>query len=1303
MQTVIRLMLASRYSMWMGWGDDLAFFYNDAYSPTLGLKHPWALGQPAREVWSEIWNDIGPRIRTVLHTGRATYDEALLLILERSGFPEETYHTFSYSPITDDVGQICGLLCVVTEETERVITERRMALLRELGSKLAVTNTQPEVIAAFEPCVAAYDKDLPFTLTYLFDLEHPALMRLSSVTGVPAGHRAAPPTIDITAAHSNWPIDAMMSQSGPAVIDDLASRFGEGGLPTGAWDIPPQQAVVMPLKQRGEERAAGFIVAAVNPHRRLSKSYLGFFELLAGQFSAALSNAQAHEAERRRAEALAEIDRAKTAFFSNVSHEFRTPLTLLLGPLEEAIAGDLNSSQQERLQAAHRNALRLLKLVNSLLDFSRIEAGRINAAYMETDLAAFTAELAAVFRSAIEKAGMRLVIDCQPLSAPAYVDRDMWEKIILNLLSNAFKFTFEGEIAVTLRSVGDAAEVKISDTGIGIPAEELPHIFERFHRVEGARGRTHEGTGIGLALVQELVKLHAGSLRVESTVGKGTTFIISIPLGTRHLPQTQIRNSARTDPQSSQREAFVEEAIRWLPFAADETQGVANGTAAAPTILVADDNADMRDYVRRLLSPAYRVVTAANGEEALEAALAAPPDLVLSDIMMPSVDGLQLLHKLRANPATLTVPVILLSARAGEEARTEGMSAGADDYLVKPFSARELLARVGAHLKLSHARKEAEGRASVILESIRDGFVAVDSQWRYTYVNAAAERMNGLTRDEHIGRTIWEIFPAVLGTNLETKLRYAISAREPVEYEYLHLPWGRWFAGTAYPTSEGGLAIYFRDITEEKKAAGLLRESETRLQLAIDSAALGTWEFNPADGFITVSARVREIFGASEASAPLDDWFARLHPEDRATVENQFDAALSAKNAYDAEFRVIHADRKLRWVRVTGRVLGDGSAARMIGLVEDISGRKNAEEALRESEERFRTMAEALPQLVWTCQPNGDCDYLSAQWVAYTGIPEKEQLGLRWLDLVMHPEDRAPTYEAWMSAVRSEAPYDLEYRLRRFDGSYRWFKTRGTPVRNAAGEILRWFGTCTDIDDQIRVEKELRRANQDLEQFAYSASHDLQEPLRMVTIYSQMLHKRYENKLDDKADEYIGYVTRGAKQMEVLLTDLLAYTHAASVDDTKQVEVVSSEAVMADVQTSLEAAIRESGAVIITGKLPALRIQRVHLMQLLQNLLGNALKYRSEKTPEIHVYAERQGAYWLFSIRDNGIGISSKHKDLVFGIFKRLHGQKYEGTGIGLAICQRIVERYGGRIWVESETGAGSTFRFTLPAYVDAL
>ncbi len=442
LKTVVRILLGSRYAMWMAWGAELSFFYNDAYRPTLGVKHAWALGSSAREVWKEIWPDIGPRIERVLSTGVSTWDEGLFLLLERSGFPEETYHTFSYSPLANDEGQVIGMLCVVTEETERIIGERRLASLRDLGADIAGKHTRPEVLAAVEHQLHNNPKDLPFTLTYLYGDAGQALLTCSS--GISPGHSLAPALVDPADPQATWPAAEILAGGTVVTVNALGRRAAQ--IPKGAWDRAPDEAVIVPIARQGQNTAAGFLVAAVNPYRPLDEAYLGFIRLVSGQIASGLANAHAYEEERHRAEALAEIDRAKTTFFSNVSHEFRTPLTLMLGPLEDVLAkpeGDPLGAHRSLVQIAHRNGVRLLKLVNTLLDFSRIEAGRVQANFEPVDLSAFTAELASNFRSAVEIAGLRLVIRCPPLPQPVYVDGDMWEKVVLNLLSNAFKFTFD--------------------------------------------------------------------------------------------------------------------------------------------------------------------------------------------------------------------------------------------------------------------------------------------------------------------------------------------------------------------------------------------------------------------------------------------------------------------------------------------------------------------------------------------------------------------------------------------------------------------------------------------------------------------------------------------------------------------------------------------------------------------------------------------------------------------------------------------------------------------------------------------
>ena len=716
LKTALSICLSSRFPILIWWGPQYIKLYNDAYRTVIAAKHPFAMGRPGREVWAEIWDIIGPMLDGVFRNGDATWSDDQMLPLRRSGYTEECYFTFAYSPIRDETGGIGGVFSAVTETTERVLSERRLALLRTLADRTASETVSPvEACRAAAEALGTSHEDVPFALLYLLS-DDGTRLTLASATGLMPGSSARPEEIllggDATNGRGSWPL-ASVIQSGLAMrVDDLAARFGS--LVQQPWPEPVETALALPIARPGQERPYGVFVAGVSPRRPFDDAYRTFLDLVAGRIATAVANARAYEEERERAEALAELDRAKTAFFSNVSHEFRTPLTLLLGPLEELLGKTERVSPELRpaLEVAHRNALRLLKLVNTLLEFSRIEAGRAEASYEPTNLATLTSELASSFRSAAERGGVSLVLDCPPLPEPVYVDREMWEKVVFNLISNALKHTFEGTITVAMHARGGQMELTVRDTGVGIPADHLPRVFERFHRVPNARSRTYEGTGIGLALVKELVRYHAGTIDVESAEGKGTTFVVRLPFGSAHLPSDRVRHAAVSAGAAPGRGSrpYVEEALNWsrpTAPAAGDTAAVA--TASMPArLLLADDNADMRDYVTRLLEArGWQVEAVSDGRAALDAILARHPDLVLSDVMMPGLDGFALLRELRARPETRTIPVILLSARAGTEARVDGAEAGADDYIVKPFAAQELVARVGSHLALARERAEA--------------------------------------------------------------------------------------------------------------------------------------------------------------------------------------------------------------------------------------------------------------------------------------------------------------------------------------------------------------------------------------------------------------------------------------------------------------------------------------------------------------------------------------------------------------------------------------------------------------------
>lgn len=708
LKTMLGVVLGSRFPMLLWWGPELLHLYNDAYRPILRDKHPASLAAPAAEVWAEVWDVAGPMARSVQEGGPATWTEDLQLFINSAGMAEETYFTFSYSPVPGDDGRVGGLLNTVQETTAKVQGERQIRMLHDLAARAAEARSEDEAYRIAVDVLSANELDLPFVLLYALNQAADEAQLVAASGWKDYAARAEAAHVSIVHGHTaaiSWPFAQLLQSAQDAVVDDLSSRFG--ALPTGRWNARAEQAMVLPLFRAGQSAPYAFLVAGISPHRALDDRYRRFFRATADQVANVVSNARAYEAENKRAQALAELDKAKTAFFGNVSHEFRTPLTLLLGPLETLLAEhELGAESRERLLQMHRNALRLLRLVNTLLDFSRMEAGRHSARFVPTDLARYTADLASAFRSAFEKAGLVFEVDCPPLPAQVYMDRDMWEKVVMNLLSNALKFTFEGAVSVRVAPVpGGGARLTVKDTGAGIPQQELSKIFQRFHRVEGARSRSHEGTGIGLALAHELVKLHGGEIQVKSEEGRGTEFTVTLRGGREHLPAEHVV-AQPPDAASIVRNAaaYLDEALQWLPY---ESQPVASVAAkSSARVLVADDNSDLRAFLASLLAPHYDVEVAADGREALAAVRARKPDLVLSDVTMPNLDGLSLVRALRDDSSTRTLPVILLSARAGQEASLEGLSAGADDYLAKPFTSQELLARVRTHLTMARARDE---------------------------------------------------------------------------------------------------------------------------------------------------------------------------------------------------------------------------------------------------------------------------------------------------------------------------------------------------------------------------------------------------------------------------------------------------------------------------------------------------------------------------------------------------------------------------------------------------------------------
>ncbi len=1607
LRTAVSLCIASSFPICIVWGLNRVQIYNDGYWPITGDKHPESMGQDFKECWVLAWPVIGQAFEEA-SLGETRFLENQRIFLDRFGYLEETFFTFSFSPILDETGGVGGLFHPVIEQTQQTLAERRLNILPTVANHTVNARTTQEASALILECLKDFERDLPFVLLYSIAADGKEANLQGSV-GIESDSPLAPAKVNLQGQQSNnWPFTEVMQKGKAVQVEELAEIFGTFNC--GPYPEPPKQALVFPVILPGAAHNNYFLVAGVSSRRSLDEKYLLFFELLTASITNALTKARAHDEERKKAEALAEIDKAKTVFFSNISHEFRTPLTLILGSLEESLNkrnGEIGGSVKDAIKTSHRNAMRLLKMVNNLLDFSRLEAGRVQAQYQLTDIAKYTTELASNFRSVVENAGLIFEVKTEAVTRNVYIDKEMWEKIVFNLLSNAFKYTLKGSITITLDTAplsfgkGLGVRLKVTDTGVGIPAEELPKMFQRFHRVQNVVGRTYEGTGIGLSLVSELVKLHGGETSVESKEGEGSVFTVSIPTGKLHLPAEQVFEK-EIDFTSSLRNAFVDESTTLID------QSVLNGngteslerTADAATVLVVDDNADMRAYIKNLLQKHYHVVTANNGMEALHQIKEHAPHLILSDILMPVMDGIGLLKAVKENVQTKNIPVILLTARAGEESKIEGYETGADDYLVKPFSAKELLARVASQIKLVAMRRATEANVRNLFMQA-PAIICVLRGPEHIYELANAMYLQLISNRDIVGKPIREALPELEGTGIfeildavyttgepfianelpVTLLResgkleegffnfiyqaspdanghidgilvYAVEVTDQVmarkkieesEHRYQEMiysspsmisilkgedmvieivndsilqSWGKgkdiigksllealpevkeqgfdkllmevYKTGNPYYAYEtpvvykrngktetvyynffyqaqrgingiiDGVAIIASEVTPQATFNKQLRESEQRFQNLVREAAVGiilltgeemkveivndaygkligrhaaelfgkklfeiipeteeyfrpiidgvrnsgeelylqdtpysVWAdgekiegylnlvcqpYKEADGTVsgvmvlcqdvTESVKAKKALEASESRFRLmadaiqevvwvadahgrTEFFNKrweefsgvpfepatvaevaaqfLHPDDAPAVMAAFGKAIKEGKPMEVEQRNRSATGEYRWFlnRATPyRNHQTGEIEKWFGIAIDIHERKGMEQALMESESRFRSLADQSPMIVYLVEPDAAAtmSYFNKSWLDYTGQTFKDAIGLAWNGIV-HPDDLQEMLDIYVPAFHGRRPYTLPaVRLRRHDGEYRWHLFKGNPRYFQGGQFIGFVGVGFDVHEQKIIEenlealinertKELQRSNEDLQQFAHVASHDLKEPVRKIRTFGNRLTEEFGTYLPEKANIYLDKMDSAATRLSTMIDGVLIYSSLDGEVVTN--EMIDLNKIIRNIQEDLELLIAQKNAVIQYRNLPSIEGSSILIYQLFYNLINNSLKFSKKDIPTV-LKIESQATYITdlrhysleysehdyvkILVKDNGIGFSINDEEKIFKTFSRLHSKDlYEGTGLGLALCKKIVERHGGAISAKGEENEGATLEIILP------
>lgn len=1285
LKATVRIMLTSRQPIWIGWGPELTYLYNDAYKSIIGARHPWALGKPTASVWDEIRSDIEPMLAKAMGGDEGIYVEEQLLIMERNGYPEETYYTFSYSPIPDDDGRPGGIICANSDDTAKVIGKRQLALLTDLAGRAMKAETGREACEASVAALATNPRDVPFAVLYL-EAAEPQTFELVAAYGVPAGSALAPQQLrDGTPYVDGIPFSSQRTE--PIVIDRIADLVGPEA--SAVWGRPPQRALMIPVAA-AERR--GLLIAGISPVRQLDADYRDFLALVAGQIGTAVAKADAYQAERQRAEALAEIDRAKTIFFSNVSHEFRTPLTLMLGPVEELLKSTAGAPR-ELAAMAHRNGLRLLRLVNTLLDFARIEAGRVEGRFEPTDIAVATAELTSNFRSACEQAGLTLETRVGPVPQPVYLDRSMWEKVILNLLSNAFKYTLHGGIAVEVRAEDDEAVVVVEDSGVGIARDELPRLFDRFHRVEGQPGRTQEGTGIGLALVKELVGLHGGTIAVESEVGRGTRFTIRLRLGCTHLRREQVVARTATPYATAVTEAFVEESLHWSPPPSPPVDGDPLAAADAETIahiLIADDNADMRDHIARLLRQAgYEAEMAGDGEAALAAMRTRKPDLVISDVMMPRLDGFGLLREIRGDAELRATPVLMLSARAGEEATVDGIEAGADDYLTKPFAASEFIARVSANLSVARTRmavaeqvRANELRLRRLFENA-PGFIAIlnGPDLVFEFVNKTYVRMFG-NRD-YLGRPFEEVFTE-LGSS--TIIRNVFQTGE--RYRAVAVP-ARLEGGISYALdfvvepirdADGivtGVFLEGHDVSERNRAeTALFEESRTLDTLNRSGIAIA------AELDLSRLVQMVTDAGVDVTGAQFGAFFHVVAGEGSDSY-----MLYSLSGVDRSEFEHFPMPRQ---TGVFGPTFRGERVIRSGDITRDARYGKNApHHGMPEGHLPVRS-------------------YLAAPVRSRSG----EILGGLFFGHA-EPDRFNERHERLIVGIAAQAAIAMD-NARLFDAGQREISER----KRAEEELRELNDTLERRIAEALAEREVAeealRQSQKMEavgQLTGGVAHDFNNLLTIITGNLDIMLRAMDRGDEARVRRAIESAQKGADRAASLTQRLLAFSRRQPLAP-KPIDV---DQLVSGMSELLSRALGEtiSLEVVTTPGLWRVEADPNQLENCLINLAvnardampgGGALTIETANTLLDESYSAAHaevapGQYVVIAVSDTGVGMS---REVVARVFEPFFTTKEvgRGTGLGLSMVYGFVKQSGGHVKIYSEPGSGTTIKIYLPRLV---
>ena len=711
-RAAVMICVGSLFPITLRLGSDLVLIYNDASREVYGEdRYAQALGRTSDEVWPEAANQTGHLAVGVATTGQPFFTSDGVVYLNREVPGQECYFTFAFSAIVEDDGTTSGVLSTFVETTRRVLAERRFRTLERLGHEITAAQADSELAALAMQIVSENPSDHPAGTLY---------------RAPRPGQQAA-----VALATFGEPLE------GPQV-DELVRASLADGVPR--HDLGEGHSArrlhAYPVLQPDGEAPTHVLLLRHHKSRPWDSELDGYFALVTASLRNVLLTQAELWAQRRQVAKATALDAAKSAFFAGVSHELTTPLALISAPLADILDRDEQLSARTRhdLVLANASVDRLSRMVEAMLDFSRMEAGRVVPRLQETDIALAARGLCAAFAPTLERAGLQFAVDAAPLPRPALVDRDFLERILLNLLSNAVKFTAVGTVGVRLADDGDAYLVEVSDTGPGIAPEDHDRVFARFERLSPpSGGRAAAGAGIGLAMVRQLTELLGGTVELQSALGEGSRFTVRLPY---RPPVADVEGQSITPRRA---ESFLAEFETWPAQRERRTE------SEQPRLVVVEDDAHLSRFLSDSLSDAYQVESAGDGEAGLAAIRARRPDVVLTDLSMPGMDGLQLVRAIREDPALRDLPVILLSARSGDHEAALGLGRGADDYIAKPFTMVDLRARIAANLERARERTTDAAWRRAVIAAIHDGLLIFDSDGLVLEMNQSVCDLLGYT------------------------------------------------------------------------------------------------------------------------------------------------------------------------------------------------------------------------------------------------------------------------------------------------------------------------------------------------------------------------------------------------------------------------------------------------------------------------------------------------------------------------------------------------------------------------------